>query len=228
MFFIALMGILYWFVALVPGYQLARYNRTLTAILPAGLVMLVIHLYDRAGPGRIWLIALYLFVALTLIGRSKYLRDRKGWAERGIQVAPEAGPDLSVGALVSAAFLILLAWNLPLNLTGAPALEEKWLEVTRPWRATRDRLGRAFDALEGEGAAERVETFRSSMGLGSRAATGDATMFKISVPPEATELPRLYWRARVYDQYENGAWTSSPATTLEFSPTGEILVHPGS
>ena len=38
------------------------------------------------------------------------------------------------------AALILLAWNLPLNLSSAPALEEKWQDVTRPWRATRDRL----------------------------------------------------------------------------------------
>jgi len=226
LFFITLMGILYWCVALVSGYQLARYNRTLAAILPAGLVMLVIHQFDRGEPERIWLIAMYLFVALALIARGKYLRDRLDWVERRVQLAPEVGSDLGVGALVGAAVLILLAWNLPLNLTGAPVLEKKWQEVTRPWRATRDRLGRAFDALEGQGAAERVETFRSSMGLGSRAATGNATILKVSVPPEALELPRLYWRARVYDHYENGGWSESPAVTTEFSPTEESFPIP--
>jgi transglutaminase-like putative cysteine protease len=226
MFSIALLGILYWCVALISGYQLIRYNRILAAILPAGLVLLVIHQFDRGEAERIWLIAIYLFAALTLLARGKYLRDRVEWVERGVHVAPEIGPDLGMGALVGAAVLILLAWNLPLNLTGAPVLEKKWLDVTRPWRETRDRLGRAFDALEGKGAAERVETFRSSMGLGSRAAMGNATIFKVSVPPEALEQPRLYWRARVYDHYENDGWSESPATTGEFSPTEESLSIP--
>jgi transglutaminase-like putative cysteine protease len=226
LFFIALIGTLYWFIALIPGYQLARHNNTLAAILPAGLAMLVIHQFDRGETDRIWLIAIYFFVALTLLGRGKYLRDRAGWNQRGVHLAPENGSDLNMGTLVGAAALILLAWNLPLNLTGAPALEKKWQEVTRPWRATRDRLGRAFDALEGESAAERVESFRSSMPLGSRAASGNTLIFKASVPPEALELPRLYWRARVYDHYENGGWSESPFTTGNFSPAGQNLPIP--
>ncbi len=103
MFFIALIGILYWFIALISGYQLARHNHTLAAILPAGLAMLVIHQFDRGQADRTWLIAMYLFVALTLIGRGKYLRDRVAWMERGVHLAPEIGPDLSMGALVGAA-----------------------------------------------------------------------------------------------------------------------------
>lgn len=225
-FFIALIGILYWFIALVSGYQLARYNRTLAAILPAGLTMLVIHQADRDPTERLGIIAIYFFAALTLIGRGKYLRDRKAWVGRGVHLAPEIGADLSMGALVGAAALILLAWNLPLNLSSAPALEEKWQDVTRPWRATRDRLGRAFDALEGQGRAERVETFRSSMSLGSKAAQGSVTIFKVSAPPEATELPRLYWRARVYDHYENGNWSESKAVMGKFSPEDDNLPIP--
>jgi transglutaminase-like putative cysteine protease len=226
LFFITLMGTLYWFVALISGYRLARYNHTLAAILPAGLTMLVIHQSDQGPAERLWIIAIYLFVALTLIGRGKYLRDREEWVQRGVHLAPEIGPDLSMGVLVGAAVLILLAWNLPLNLTGAPALERKWQDVTRPWRATRDRLGRAFDALEGQGAAERVEYFRSSMSLGSKAAQGNATIFKVDVPPDATELPRLYWRARIYDHYENGNWSESQSTTGEFSPENNNLPIP--
>ncbi|MFZ5856352.1 MAG: transglutaminase-like domain-containing protein [Chloroflexota bacterium] len=226
LFFITLMGILYWLIALISGYQLVRHNNALAAILPAGLTMLVIHLADRGPAERLWIIALFLLAALTLIGRGKYLRDRIGWVERRVQLAPETGPDLSMGALVGAAALILLAWSLPLDLTGAPVLQKKWQDFTQPWRATRDRFERAFDALEGEGAAERVESFRSSMSLGSRAAQGDATIFKVIVPPEATELPRLYWRARVYDRYENGLWSASTTSTGEFSPEDDELSIP--
>ncbi len=54
--------------------------------------------------------------------------------------------------------------------------------------------------------------------LGSRAATGDAIIFKVNVPPEALELPRLYWRARVYDHYENGGWSEFSGNHQENSP----------
>ena len=225
-FFIALMGALYWFIALVSACQLTRHNNTLAAVLPAGLAMLVIHHFDSGPTGRIWMIGLYFFAALTLIGRGKYLRDRAGWVQRGVHLAPETGSDLGMGALIGAAALILLAWNLPLNLAGVHALESQWQEITRPWRATRDRLGRAFDALEGHTAAERVEYFRSAMPLGSRAAQGSSLVFKVSAPPEALELPRLYWRARVYDHYENGGWSESQAVKGKLSPAEDGLSIP--
>ncbi len=225
LFFITLIGILYWAIALASGYQLARHNNMLAAILPAGLTMLVIHQADQNPADRLWIIALYLFVMLTLLGRGKYLRDRAAWVKRGVQLAPEIGPELGMSALVGAAALILLAWNLPLK-TDAPALEKQWRAITRPWRATRDRLGRAFDALEGTGKAERTESFRSSLSLGSRAAQGSTTIFKVSAPPETAELPRLFWRARVYDHYENGIWSESLATTAEFSPEDRDIPIP--
>lgn len=226
LFSITLLGILYWLVALVSGYQLTRNNNTLAAILPAGATMLIIHQADRGPADRLWIIALFLLTALTLLGRGKYLRDQIGWTKRRVQLTPEAESDLNMSALVGAAALILLAWSLPLDLTGAPTLEKKWQDFTQPWRATRDRLERAFDALEGKGAAERAESFRSSMPLGSRAAQGNATIFKVLAPPEATELPRLYWRARVYDHYENGRWSESTATIGNFSPEDDELPVP--
>ncbi len=226
LFFLALVGALYWGIALVSGCQLTRHNNTLAAILPAGLATLVIHQFDGGAANRLWLVAVYLFIALTLLGRGKYLRDRAAWIQRGVHLSPEAGPDLTIGAMIGAAALILLAWSLPLDLGRTPALEEKWKEATRPWRAARDRLGRAFDALEGPGAAERAEYFRRALPLGNQAAQGDAVVLEIRVPLQALELPRFYWRARVYDRYENGGWSLSETAGGKFSPEEEGLPIP--
>ncbi len=224
MFFIFLIGTLYWLIALISGYQLSRRNNSLAVILPFGLAMLVIQHFDPGG--RAWLISLYLIVALTLLARGKYLRDRVSWDERGVHVAPETGPDLTVGALIGAAVLILLAWNLPLDLSRVPALEEKWREFSRPWRGTRDRLGRAFDALEGESAGVPAEYFNSSLSLGNSAVQGSDLVMIASIPPEALELPRIYWRARVYDQYANGAWSETQFTKNRFTPEVEEFPIP--
>jgi transglutaminase-like putative cysteine protease len=222
-FFIALVGTLYWFIALISGYQLTRHNNTLAAVLPAGLTMLVIHQFDPIPAGRIWLIAVYLFVALTLIGRGKYLRDRAGWVQRGVRLAPEAGHDLSMRMLIGAAALILVAWNLPLNFSDTALLASQWREVTRPWRATRDRLSQAFAALESK--TRRPEYFGDTMPLGNQISQDTAVIFQVQAPPESLELPRLYWRSRIYDHYENGLWVTSQTTKGSFTPQrGNLLI----
>jgi hypothetical protein len=222
-FFIALIGTLYWCVALFSGYQWARHNNTLAALLPAGLTMLVIHQFDTGPAGRIWMIAVYLFVALTLIGRGKYLRDRAGWTQRGVRLTPEAGHDLSMGMLIGAAALILLAWNLPLNFSDTAVLASQWHQVTRPWRVTRDRLSKAFAALESQ--TSRPEYFSDTMPLGNQTSQDTTVIFQVQAPPESLELPRLYWRSRIYDHYENGTWITSQTTKASFTPQrGNLLI----
>lgn len=217
-FFLALVAILYWGIALYSGYQLSRHDNTLAAILPAGLALLIIHHFDRINPGRLWLIAMYFCAALTLIGRGKYLRDRAAWERRGVHLAPETGPDLTTGAFIGAAVLILIAWNLPLDLTHAAAWQKMWTDVTRPWRATRDRLSRAFEALESPSPAARAEYFGGTLALGTQAAQGSDLVMIASLPPEALDLPRIYWRARVYDQYADGEWRESQSIKSKFTP----------
>lgn len=223
LFLVTIFAIIYWFIGLNAGTRLARQGNTLAAILPAGLAIVVVQHFDHSFPNRIWFIAIYLFLALGLLGRGLYLRNREGWVKRGVHLAPEAGPDLSTGALIGAAVLILLAWSLPLNFVDSP-LANTWEQITRPWRTTRDRMSRAFAAIEGEG--DRVEYFRNAMPLGSKAAQENTLVFKVYADPEALELPRLYWRARVYDRYEDGVWSASETETSDFVPAGGNLIIP--
>lgn len=223
LFFVTMIATIYWFIGLAAGYHLSRHGNTLAAILPAGIAVLAFQQFDHTFPNRIWLVAAYLFLALTLLGRGQYIRNRAAWVKRGVHLAPETGPDLSMGALIGAGMLILLAWNLPTSVV-TPILADKWEEITRPWRATSDRLSRAFASIEGEG--DRAEYFRNTLPLGSQATQENSIVFKVYAPPEALELPRLYWRARVYDQYDNGKWTASEQETSSFSPWNENISIP--
>lgn len=225
LFFFTLISALYWCMALFSGYQLSRHNNTLAAVLPAGLAALVIHHFDRFNPGRAWLIAAYFSAALVLIGRGQYLRDRRAWLRRGVQMAPETGPDLSLNLMVSAVALVVLAWNLPLNFSSAP-LQDAWETVARPWRATRERWEHAFDALRGGSPAAPSEFFGSAMTLGTQAAQGTDLALIVHIPILAEELPRLYWRARVYDRYEAGGWRLSDPVKEEFHPEAGALPIP--
>lgn len=224
-FFLFLVGALYWGMALVSSYQLARHNNTLAALLPSGLALLVIHQFDRGNPQRIWLVAIYLFAALALIGRGKYLRDRAAWLQRGVHLTTEAGPNLTTSAMIGAAMLIMLTWSLPLDLSRAPALEEKWKQAMFPWRGARDRFSRAFDALKGEAAAGG-ENFRRTLPLGNSAALSNVRVLVVRVPAQTLDLPRLYWRARVYDHYQNGDWSLTDSSSGSFSPTEGDLPIP--
>jgi transglutaminase-like putative cysteine protease len=226
LFFVALIGTVYWFIGLTAGYQLARHYNILAAILPAGIVLLIIHQFNYSLQNRIWLIALYIFLTLTLLGRGEYLRNRAAWIERRVHLAPEAGPDLNMGTLIGATVLILLAWNLPLNFSSSAVLADQWREITSPLRATRDRLSQAFAALENK--SSRPGYFGNTMLLGNQATQGTTVIFQVQAPSEALELPRVYWRARIYDHYENGRWTTSKAEKGTFTPQNGNLPIPDS
>jgi hypothetical protein len=91
LFFVAIFCIPYWFAALISGYQLTRYANALAAVLPSGIMMFVVYLNHYTTRDHSWLFGAYIFVALLLLGRQKYLVDRKNWRENHVQVSVESG-----------------------------------------------------------------------------------------------------------------------------------------
>ncbi len=220
--FLTLMGLLYWTLALTAGYHLVRHNRPLVAILPAGAILLIVHHFDRFTSGRAWLLTLYFLFSLILLSRSHYLHLQEGWRQRGMRLSPEAGADLTMGALIGALAVLLLASSLPIRLADSPpSLQDAWDGISRPWRAARDRLSRAFEALRGPAAVRRSELFRNTLALGIQAAQGEDLILSVRLPAQALQTPRLYWRVRVYDRYADGQWTLSPSLRRRFSPSAE-------
>jgi transglutaminase-like putative cysteine protease len=224
-FFVTLLSIVYWIVGLVAGYWLIRYANYLAVVLPAGIIMLIIQIYDSFNPSRVWILALYLFLALLLLGRLNYVRNLDRWRRQRVLVAPGSSMDLNNGVLAAAAIIILIAWTLPTSFVQNPEITNLWTQVTKPWRKLREHLSDAFAAVQGT-VGVGTEFYGSILRLGTRTPEGNDVIF--SVRPLSTEnmLPRYYWRARIYDHYEKGQWSSTSTAKEEFSPNQTNLLIP--
>jgi len=228
--FIFLVTVAYWTLGLISGYSLFRNRNYLAAILPGGLAMLIVQIYDPI-PSRIGLLGFYLFLALLILGRLSYLEKHAHWKKQHAPLSAEVSTDLNLSILVTSTILVLVAWFLPAPANPITAARRLWWEVNQTFNPAREGLGNVIAGLQSSqpAASEPVgyNLYGETLAFGSRAASGNNTIFVV-YPPLQANLPRYYWRVRTYDLYEGGEWGTSPLSTLDFTPEEANLVVPES
>jgi transglutaminase-like putative cysteine protease len=224
LFFVTLMSILFWAIGIYSGYRLMRRPAILPVLLPSIIPILIIQYYDGYKPGRIWGLAIYFFIALVLIGRMNLLKAREQWEQRQVLAGSELEFDLNKNMIVAAAIIIMAAWILPTPAVVLPEAARAWHNISQPFENTRQRINDALAALHGGSYANTaIELYGKTMGLGRSAGTGKAELF--NVYPQKSDVPRFYWRVRVYDTYQNGNWQSSSGQNTPFDPDHGSLIR---
>jgi transglutaminase-like putative cysteine protease len=221
--FLTFISILFWMISVFSAYSLIRHGNILAAVLPGGLAIIILQTYDWAVPQRIWYLGIYLFLALFLYGRLNFINSSRDWKQRRIFISPDANLDISTAVLISSAVLIMLAWTMPLSLSSSPAANRFWNDLVEPWDNLKQRFNDAFAAIQGTVAIGPRDFFSDNLPLGLGNPLGDAVLFTVQIPVSARDLPRLYWRGRVYDQYESGNWSTTAESTVKFKPDEDIL-----
>ena len=228
LFFVAIMCVVFWVISASAAFNLVRYQNFLAVVLPSAIGILVIQNYDNLFSGRLWFLAFFIFMALCLLGRLNFLQKQQQWRERRVFLSPENGLDLSSSMAIGAAFVIILAWTVPLSLTRVETLREAWKQITKPWTDFTDRMENAVSALESPEIATPSEFYGTELELGLGFPLSDTIMFQVEVPELALEQkpPRYYWRGRVYDHFSRDQWYITGNARQDFSPTNTGLNIP--
>lgn len=221
---VVLLCIPYWFAGLFSGYQLTRHASYLPSILPGGILMFFVHAYHFTSKDYTWMFGAYLFIALLLLGRQKYLLDRKKWTKERVQVSSENSLDLNNTSMVIAAVLIMVAWGLPYTFASNADAKEAWQTMTRTWFSD-DPLENLFASVNKE-KKPQPRNFQTELPLGTQAALSELVVFLVHVPSAADEFPRLYWRGQVYDHYENDRWLTTSQDEIRHVQTDGDLSIP--
>jgi len=221
--FVALVALLLWFMGLQAGYCLIRYGEVLKAIVPPGAAILLIQVYDNYPPSRAGWLALFIILALLLVGRQHYLHSQDEWRRQNVFVSDEAWPNIFGGLILVVTLAVLLAWNVPASAASLEVAARAWDSFARP---VRERLSNAVAALQSPYGHPAGHDYRASLDLGRSAASGDSILFTVQVLNGAGSLPRYYWRGRIYDSYDEGRWTSTPASFLNFEAAQASLRVP--
>jgi transglutaminase-like putative cysteine protease len=229
--FLFLMTGLSWALGVHAGYTVTRYGRPWRATLPAGLMLLIIHVSDPHVASRIWHLAIYLFLTLLLLARLTYLRYHAEWRQAQAHVSSLVAWDLTRIVLVATTVLVLLAWGIPALADALPAAQEAWREATRPVRVRmQERMDNAFAALRrAVGMTTIVDRYGGNLSLGQGKRLSDELVFTVQAPLYTDAVVRYYWRARVYDRYADGEWSGDIySTTLSVFPDNPSPAFPES
>ena len=217
LFFIALLSFPYWFAAIYGGYQLTRHANGFAAILPGGILMFSTFINLYTDKDYTWLFAVYIFLSLIILARQKYIVDKKGWYRDRIQFSSESGTDLNNIIMASAALLIFVVWAVPKALPYIQDAKENWDATSKRWFEDNERMDNIFASVE-ERASPINDFVRDQLALGSETPQSENVVFLVYTPPAAQNIPRLYWRGRVYDVYLNGYWQTSNIDQMAFTP----------
>ncbi|MCB9110027.1 MAG: transglutaminase domain-containing protein [Anaerolineales bacterium] len=207
LFLFALLCIPYWIASLYSGYHLTRHADYLKVILPNGILMLIAHVYHYTGKDYTWMFGIYLFLALILLGRLKYLADRKEWLQTRVQFSSESGLDITNTTVAVAVVLVFLAWVTPYIL---PTTEEgrKFWQNTYGEVFSSERFENLFAPLNKE-IRPVARNFQTQLALGTSTPQGENVIFQVHALQSTDDLPRLYWRGQIYDRFEYGAWQTT-------------------
>ncbi len=223
LFFVAFVCLAFWLIGLLAGYWFARHGKVLNAIIMSGAALIAVQVYANYQSHGSWWLAVYLLLALLLVGRVYFLQSKRDWVKRRVFVNDEAWPTILGGLFTTAGIAILIAWIVPVSPAGLNAAGTWWSTVSRPLR---DRLSNAVSPLNGPYGRPSNDFYGRTLAIGQTAATGDTTLFTVDVLQGDTAAPRFYWRGRVYDQYSNGQWSTQQPSSFTFDPTRGGLAVP--
>jgi len=223
--FLVLMSLLFWSLSVYAGYSVARYGDAWKAIVPTGLALFVIHYYDPLIARRAWYLAFFIFLGLMLVARLAFIKDQKRWQSNHTALPPHLSLDFIRFTILFAGAIVLLAWTVPALAQALPAAERLWQPVRNTWNDAVDDLNYAFASLRSTRPVFSP-VYGNNAILGRGAPLGNTQIFTVRTPINAPSGVRFYWRARVYDVYENGQWYSSIDLSRDFDPESSDPIIP--
>ena len=215
--FVVFMALVFWIISMLAGYALARFGNFIGAVLPAGLALVIVHLYDSGKGSSDALLAVYIFFCLLLLGRLTYVQRKLSWKEQQVSVLTESKSDLNILLTTVALATVVLVWMAPTSVKSLSNVKAAWENFTRPLRDVERDLGHAVAGLNASGNVQTMEFFGDALPLGSQAATGETVYLRIRTPPGISS-GRYYWRARSYNIFRNNQWFSGQFSSQPFDP----------
>lgn len=198
-----------WALSVHAGYALTRRANPWRVILPPGLAALLIQTSDLHRERGVWYLAAYSLFSLLLLARLTFLRLRRQWQRDDARIPPLVGHDLSYAVAAVVVLLIFMAWTAPAMADVLPSARQIWEEATSPLEERMDKL---FASLRRQGkTVTAANYYGDEFVLGRGRELSDALITSVQVPDVPSSV-RLYWRARVYDTYADGRWSTSALT----------------
>lgn len=202
---------LVWWLTYLGVWSIFRYGYTWRAVTPAGVVLLINTYY--APRSTLGFLVAFLLIALVLLVRTNLSEQQLRWREQRIYFQPDIVWDFLRNGLLFAIAVVMAAWLLP-GLGRNPQVRALLEPVNTTWESTAENVQRLYQGLNRQ-PAQVFSNFGDTLTLGGERNVTDTPVF------QAQATRARYWRAVVFDTYEDGRWLNTAQETRRFS-AGEI------
>ncbi|MBI3763181.1 MAG: transglutaminase domain-containing protein [Chloroflexi bacterium] len=218
--FVLVLAIIFWIIGVLAAWNIVRHRDPWAAFVPGGMVLLVnlIYYYGPAPMGRY--LAVYLAVALLLLARTHVRAREAEWRANRVGYSTEIRFEFWRAGVIAGAVILGLAWFAP-GAAASPSFAAAWQNVTSPWESVRSSWRRMFASVQGYSPTSG-DYYGSALELSGAVNLSERPIMDVRAEPG----PHFYWRARVFDHYENGRWTTTDRARLDLKGNDRGLQLP--
>jgi transglutaminase-like putative cysteine protease len=214
--FVVFMALVFWTIGLMAGFAMTRFGNFVGAVVPAGVVLVIVQLYDTVKGHSQTALAIYIFLSLLVLGRLTYVQRRTFWKERRIMLLGESKTDLNLTLAVVTLLTVMVVWWAPTSLQSFADARAAWDKFTRPLQDIQENLGHAVAGVQKSPPANTLHYFGAVLALGSRAATGAAAILNVQAPA-ANPNGRYYWQTQSYNLFLDDQWYAENVSSTLFT-----------
>jgi transglutaminase-like putative cysteine protease len=208
--FTLLVSSLFWFLGYNLAWHLFRVDRVWRAIMPPALILVTNSIYYTGTADLEPYLIGFTFLALLLVVRSNLDAREWDWYANGIRVPRRLRNQVFRVGAVLALIVMVAAWAVPRHDIEDRLRNFQDFLQSEPLQQMSELWNRLFASAETEGPTTADYYGGDSLQLGGAIRLGDETVFLVNAP----QGRRYYWRSRVFDNYDNGRWTSAADTRL--------------
>lgn len=225
--FILFIASLTWGVGFWGVYELVKNRNPWFSILMGSVLLITIDSFmDIETRNSLYSGAFILFALLLMI---QVFFDNKnlGWTQEKITVDNSKGISLNKSLVYLLLFLVAIIWNIPIFIKSLTPATRENRELNRFFRTIEERFQDATAPLRGEN-YQKLHGFGRSLPLGLSTSQSEDVLFAVKSSASLPEGSHFYWRAWIYDAYEDGSWDSSATDVKILRPDLNILSFPES
>lgn len=211
----------YWLIGYTAAWYTFRESHIWRVVIPSGIVLLsVVYYYNGPKPLPLYLGG-FVLLALLFIVRTHLTSQEDLWRSASVRYERGIWFDFLRAGFITAALILFLSWSLP-SLSASPLSPSALGRAGGPWREFQDTWTRLFSSLRSYGTATS-DPYQDTLVLGGPRTVGSTPIMDVFVDERLTSV---YWRAVVYDTYENGLWSlkQDNETTLHYPDDGPLAL----
>jgi transglutaminase-like putative cysteine protease len=213
--FLTVLAALIWILGSLSAYIIIRKGLVWPAIIPLGVTLMVIGHFDQELIRNTRFLMTFIFFTLLILGRMTFLRLQKQWHTEGLGTPSDTHNDLTRTLVILAIALLLIAWAVPVAPHQVTRYSQIWEGITDAWDQFWDEVPDIFTITRSTPRGT-VGYFGDSLGLGTGSPSSEDVIFTVQLETDGLPRYRNYWRARSYDTYNEGDWSTHPNLTEAF------------